>query len=353
MIDGYNGPAVGSTGKDGEDDDIKLQTHLVNLDVTAIDRAGRTIPGLKQDDFSVYEDEVLQQVSHFSTEQNPFNLVLLLDMSGSVLAKRQLIKEAALHFIDVIDPQDKVAVISFTYDVSVVSHLTADRDDLRDSISTMVFPGGATFFYDALGYSLVQELRKVKGQRNAIVILSDGEDNAILYNILHQEAATGKDMMTGMTVLNGSFRIPGSFLRFDQLMDGIKEANVLIYPIRVDHGPDFMKDLLIANSSNGLPPPPDVMSPRVDAINARVTETAMGQLQELAEASGGRVFNAARIEDLKGIYEQVAGELRSVYSLSYTPNNPIFDGKFRRIRVKINKPSDAVSRTRPGYYAGK
>src|SRR5262249_41644074 len=129
---------------------LKLETHLINLNVSATDRVGRAISGLKREDFSVYEDGVPQQLSFFAPEQSPFNLVLLIDTSGSMKDEIDLIKNTALHFLDVIFPQDSVAVITFSTDVVVVSQLTKDRDDLRDSIDLMTTPVGGTAFYDAL-----------------------------------------------------------------------------------------------------------------------------------------------------------------------------------------------------------
>jgi len=321
-----------SSKSNNENEDVKLQTRLVNLSLGVTDRQGRAVPNLKQEDFSVYEDGVLQSITHFSPEQTPFNLVLLLDMSGSTRNKRDLIKEAALHFIDQINPQDKVAVVVFTTDVIVLSHLTQDRDDIRDAIGSLVLPTGGTSFYDALGYSLVEELRKSKGQRNAIVVLTDGEDNAIAGELARERMQT-----------SGGKPLPpllmGSFLSFDELLDGVKEADAMIYPIHLDTS---------ADQAAGAPP---IQWRQAANSQAELSGIAKDQLQQLADASGGRVFNADKIEDLKGIYEQVAAELRTVYSVAYAPTNQTFDGRFRRIVVKINQPPDSVARTRKGYYA--
>src|SRR6185369_4671075 len=191
------------------------------------------IPGLTKDDFSVYEDDVQQSISHFSPEQMPFNLVLLLDMSGSVAGQKGLITDAALHFINVVSPQDRVAVITFTDDVVVVSHLTQNRDSLRDSIKHLVFPVGGTAFYDALGYTLTEELRPVRGQRNAVVILSDGEDNALMASISAQ-TRDEKSKANNPLLFPPPPLLHGSFLQFDDLMTGVRESDALIYPIHLD-----------------------------------------------------------------------------------------------------------------------
>jgi VWFA-related protein len=134
-----------------EEGSVKLETHLINMNVSATDKDGRAIPDLKREDFSVYEDGVKQQISFFSPERSPFNLVLLIDLSGSMRDEIELIKQTAIHFLDAISAQDNVAVITFTTDVTVVSHLTKDRDDLRERHRVTLAPS-AGLPYDALGY---------------------------------------------------------------------------------------------------------------------------------------------------------------------------------------------------------
>jgi VWFA-related protein len=321
---------------DAQEEVLKLQTYLVNLNVSATDRAGRAIPDLTKDDFVVHEDGVPQTISFFSPQQSPFNLVLLIDLSGSMSNEVDLIRETALHFLEVISSLDSVAVVTFTTDVVVVSHLTKDRDELRDSIDFMLSPAGGTAFYDALGYALVEVLRKVKGQRNAVVAITDGEDNA-LQSRLELRAV-------------GASIAQGSFLSFDELLVGAAENDALIYPLHFDP--------LSLPSSTSQTTAPGKAAPTVQIqtssnprklITPALTEIAKDQLRSLADASGGRFYHADRIEDLKGVFEQVAAELRTVYSFAYTPTNQNFDGGFRRIRVQVNRPGVAI-RTRPGYY---
>ena len=319
---------VDSPDTEGE---LKLETHLVNLNVSATDKDGKAVVGLRQEDFSVYEDGVLQRISFFSPERSPFNLVLLIDLSGSMKDEIELIKETAIHFLDVISAQDSVAVVTFTTDVTVVSHLTKDRDDLRESIDWMLAPAGGTAFYDALGYALVESLRKVKGQRNAVIAITDGEDNILQAKVLDK-------LRPG--ALRGS--VAGSFLTFEELLDGATESDALIYPIHLNPaGPQVA-------FRSGVNPPPKTQSP-LHQIQSELTQIATRQLRSLAEVSGARFYHANRIGDLKGVFEQVAAELRTVYSMAYTPTNHNYDGSFRKIRVQVNA-RDVVVRTRPGYY---
>ena len=317
-----------------EEGSLKLETHLVNLNVSATDQSGKAVPDLKPEAFTVYEDGVKQQISFFSSEKTPFNLVLLIDLSGSMKDEIDLIKATALHFLDVISVQDSVAVVTFTTDVTVVSHLTKDREDLKEGIEWMLAPAGGTSFYDALGYTLVEEFRKVKRQRNAVIAITDGEDNSLQSSLL--------------TRLRPGMRMPvsGSFLTFEELLDGATESEALIYPIHLN--PMEPQPLVSVNSSAA-----NISliktQPSVRQIQGEMSEIATKQLRSLADASGARFYHANRLEDLNGVFEQVAAELRTVYSMAYTPTNLNYDGSFRKISVKVNKP-DVVVRTRPGYY---
>jgi VWFA-related protein len=336
-----SGESVDLKEKENQEEALKLETHLVNLNVTVTDRNGKAITGLTQNDFSIYEENVLQNVTFFSPEKAPFNLVLLLDMSGSVRDKIALIKETALHFLDVISPQDNVAVITFTRDVTVVSHLTNNREQLRESIRNLQAPVGGTSFYDALGYTLVEELSKVKGQRNAVIAITDGQDNALLSRG-RRPSAVQKLMQQRMADAGISLPTPphvGSYLTFKQLLDGVLEADALVYPIYLM--PEGLVKMPL--DATGMM--------QVQAIqSAQLAEQSEWQLQALADASGSKLFAAMKIEDLKEVYEQVAAELRTIYSLAYNPKNTSFKGEFRRLRIKVSTPGAAV-RTRQGYYA--
>jgi VWFA-related protein len=321
-------PAAANT-PGGEEGELKLATHLVNLNVSATDKDGKAIAGLKQEDFSVFEDNVPQQITFFSPETSPFNLVLLIDLSGSMKDEIELIKETAIHFLDIIGAQDNVAVVTFTTDVTVVSHLTRDRDDLRESIDWMLAPSGGTAFYDALGYAVVEVLRKVKGQRNAVIAITDGEDNALQSKLLEK------------LVLPGAGAVTGSFLSFEELLDGATESDALVYPIHLN-------PTLAAQPVIQLNPGSKAAS-RQQQIQPQLTQIATRQLRSLADATGGRFYHANRIGDLKGVFEQVAAELRTVYSMAYTPTNLKYDGSFRKIRIQAIS-ADIVVRTRPGYY---
>jgi len=328
-------PAARTTSEEGA---VKLETYLVNLNVSATDKAGKAMPGLTKNDFIVEEDGVPQKISFFSPQQSPFNLVLLIDLSTSMRDEIDLIKETAAHFLNVIGALDSVALVTFSTDVIVVSTLTKDREELGDSIQSIMAPVGGTAFYDALGFTLAETLRNVKGQRNAVIAITDGEDNALQSQLALQ---SGRASIAA-----------GSFLTFDELHEGVKEADALVYPIHLNPSAPPPPNLVIMNGSPNLPAPKVQIQTNVDMrklSTSTLTEMAIKQLHGLADASGGTFYHANRIEDLKGVFEKIAAEMRTVYSIAYTPANLRFDGSFRRIRVRASNP-DVVVRTRPGYY---
>ena len=320
-----------------KDDSAKLAAHLINLNVSATDKAGKAILGLKKEDFIIEEDGIPQKIASFSTEQSPFNLVLLIDLSTGMREEIDLLRDMAANFINVISPLDSVAVVTFSSDVIVVSSLTKDREELRDSIQSMIAPVGGTAFYDALGFAVAETLRNVKGQRNAVIAITDGEDNALQSELAFQ---------------SGSASIAaGSFLTFDELQDGVKEADAIIYPIQLNPAAST-PNTVIASGSPNLPAPKVQIQTNVDTrklSTSALTDIATRQLHALADVSGGTFYHANRIEDLKVVFEKIGAELRTVYSVAYTPANSRFDGTIRRIRVRVNNP-DVVIHTRPGYY---
>jgi len=315
---GPGSPPVAVDAK-SEEDSVKLGTQIVNLNVSVYDKNGRPVPGLTADDFRVEEDATQQEISHFAPSTTAFNLVLLLDASGSTRSKFDLVRNAALKFIDAVGAQDKVGIVLFARDVTVVSPLTDDRDRLRSLINNMQPPLGGTSFYDALAYVLIEELGKVRGQRNAVVVITDGRDNSI-----------GSDEAG----LRDPSRRPGSVLPFSNLLLGVLESDAIVYPVFLSNE----SELSTAMASSAL------------SRIKRETEIAEKQLRQLAEVSGGTLFRAARLEDIEGVYGKIAAELRTIYSLAYSPSNSVLDGSWRQIKVKTSRP-DTVVRTRRGYFA--
>jgi Ca-activated chloride channel family protein len=268
---------------------------LVSMNVTVTDRESRYVRGLGQDDFAVYEDGVQQGISFFSQSQLPLALSLLLDSSASMEERLPTLQSAAVDFIERLQPSDIAQVVDFDSRVEIRQAFSDDRAALAQAIGRTV-AGGSTSLYNALYISL-KELAKIRVEadedvrRQALVVFSDGEDTS-------------------------------SLVTFDEVLDLAKRSETAIYTIAL-RGED--------NSTRGF----------------REAEFVMRQL---AQETGGRPFSAARIEDLEGIYGQIADELSSQYTIGYLPKNARQDGAWRQLVVQVARP-DVSARTKRGYYA--
>jgi len=288
------------------DNVIRLEGRLVNLNVKATDRAGRIVPDLKKEDFLVFEDGVQQEVTHFEPITAPVNLVLLLDLSGSTEGKMKVLKKAARKFIDSLSRGDRIAVAAFTRRFYLISSFTTDYELLKDRIDDIENRHSGTAYYDAM-WAALDLFDAVKETRKAIVVLTDGVDNSL------------SDPWRWSTRHN-----------FDELLMRVAEEDVTIYPIYLD----TEYEMVVKRGQD----------------NHEAYAKARKQLEAVADETGGMLFRADRIEDLEGVYQRVASELRTLYSLAYSPYNSQNDGRWRKISVKVNR-AGVVARTRRGYYA--
>ena len=308
--DSSSAPGTGAAetrGSSPDEETVVLKAALVNLNVSVTNRSGVALANLKREDFEVAENGEPQKIEFFQPTAAPFNLVLALDLSGSIKDKLDVVKSAALRFVEVLGPQDKVAVVTFTDEIRVVSQLTNDREELKRRIKAVDRSQGGTAFYEALWFSLMDTLRGTRGQRNAIVVMTDGVDSSLdRYNPMQSRVS------------------------FNQLARRLEESDVIVFPIYLDT--EYEEVFERGNSSS------------------EAYAVARDQLERLGELSGGQMFKAEKVGDLSGVYKQVAAAIRTVYSVGYYPTNPEKDGTFRRVRVGVNR-SDAAVRTRKGYYA--
>src|SRR6266404_1842871 len=271
---------------------------LMRVNASVTDRSGRAIPGMRNSDFSVYEDGSERRIVDVTPTTEPFNLVLLLDASGSVEERIDFIRKAARDFLNTASPQDRISIISFHDDIKVISGFSTDRRLLSKKLDELD-AGGATALWDALGYTLVYTLKPLRGERTAVVILSDGDDNK-------------------------------SFIPFPAILEATIESGALIYPLYVPSG-------LIPEGS--VPRP----SITVDPMRTRyltITTRAAEEGQKLAIASGGVFYPIKRLEDLQKAYDDVVAQMRTAYTITYASGA---DGKgHRRIRVRANRDGASV-----------
>lgn len=288
-------------------DVIKVDTNLVSLNVSVFNAKSKTFVGsLNREDFRVIEDNQEQTVSYFASTEVPFDLVLLVDLSGSTAEKRDLIKKSTLRFIEAARPGDRLAIVTFSDKTNLISPLTLDRDQLRASVANMNGLGGSNV-WDAVKYALDSVIGpKTLERRRAVVLMSDGVDGA----------------------LSRIGPARGSMIPFSDLLEMVRQSDVLIVPIYLD-----TEDSMGGGFMEG------------EYENARRT------LNLLAMESGGSYYKAKKIDDLNGVYEQVINDLGKVYSLGYKPTNPARDNTWRNVRISIANREDLVTRARPGYYA--
>src|ERR1700682_1524543 len=161
-------------------DTIRVDSDLVDLQVSVISHDPTKVPALlRQADFVVTEDGAPQEVTFFASADAPFDLILLLDLSGSPSNKLKLIRRSSRRFVETARPSDRIAIVSFSTDVEIVSPLTSNRSELLKAIKDIDKPNGGTNFWDALKFVLDVLVRRQTSRRSAVVVMTDGVDNAL------------------------------------------------------------------------------------------------------------------------------------------------------------------------------
>lgn len=270
---------------------------IVRVNASVTDRNGRAIPGMRDSDFSVYEDGAERKVMNVTPATEPFNLVLLLDVSGSVEERIDFIRKAARDFLNTASPQDRISIIAFHDDIKIISDFTTDRRLLSQKLDELD-AGGATALYDALAYTLVDTLKPLRGERTAIVIMSDGDDNK-------------------------------SFVPFPAILEATIESGALIYPLYVPSG-------LIPEASV---PQPSITADPMRSKYLTITTRAAQEGQRLADVSGGVFYSIKRIEDLQKAYDDVVAQLRTSYTITYSSEA---NASHHRLRVRTNRADASV-----------
>jgi Ca-activated chloride channel family protein len=313
---------------------IKVDTRLVTVPVRVMDRKGRFVGGLTQDNFQVFEDGIEQPIAYFSSEQEPFTVALVLDMSYSTKFQIADIQSAAISFIDQLGPRDKVMVVSFDQNVHMLCEATNDRAQIYRAIrSTRIATG--TSLYEAIDLVMNERLKKIRG-RKAIILFTDGVDTT---------STRTNDLRN---------------------LDDAMELDALIYPVRYDTYQDVQamknKPMIINNPTviNGPLPGrssipmsvPTVATGNEQGTSAEDYRRAEEYLNQLALRTGGRIYLADSFGNLSGAFSKIASELREYYSLGFYPPDNAQTGKLRKLKVRVNKPDVAV-KSRDSYVLGK
>ncbi len=291
-------------------DTIRVEAELVDLNVTVFSRdKQRAVGPLEQKNFNILEDGVNQEISFFSSAETPFDLVLLIDLSGSTVDKLKLIRKSATSFVEAARTTDRIAIVTFTDTMEIVSPLTFDREDLKARIRKMKKPKGGTNFWDALKYVLATMLNPERNvRRSAVVVMTDGVDNAL-------------------PDVNG----PGSVIEFEELLALVSRSDSIVVPIYLDTERE-----MVENRFN---------------YSQIAFQMARRQLALLAIESGSNAYYARKVEDLKDVYQQVIRDLSTVYSIGYRPADKSRDGAWRDIKIEIAGRPDLAARSKRGYFA--
>jgi len=275
---------------------------LVALNVVVTDGATKFVSGLEPKDFAVYEDGVQQDVTFFAASAIPLDLAILLDTSASMSDKMDEVQQAATGFASTLRDGDRAMVVDIKDATRILQPLTSDIEGARRAIASTKAKGG-TALYNGV-YTTLKELTKQRRndgevRRQAIVVLSDGDDTA-------------------------------SLVMFDDVMGEAKEAGIAIYTITL-RTPSIFES--------------------VQAAGRRRFSESEYAMKALAQETGARAFFPSSITELGGVYSSIAQELASQYALGYIPKNPRRDGMFRKVTVRVASHPGAAPRTRSGYVA--
>lgn len=291
-------PPASPPAAQGQQPSFRAGVDLVSLNVTVTDQSQKYVVDLNEGDFQVFEDGVKQDVTVFNRTNLPIALALLVDTSASMESRLPIAQEAAIGFARKLRAQDLAEIIDFDSRVVVLQNFTNKAAELESAIRR-TSAGGSTSMYNAI-YIALKDLKKAIAtstdeiRRQAIVVLSDGEDTS-------------------------------SLLPFEEVLDLAKRSETAIYAI----------GLRSAESSSSA---------------SKGFREAEFVLRQLAQETGGRAFFPSQIGDLNGIYGQIAEELSSQYTVGYTSKNPKRDGAWRRVVVRVGR-AGVTARTKQGYFA--
>ena len=312
------GAEKSTTEEVGEGDVLRIDTNLVTVPVSVMDRHGKFISDLRREQFHVFENGVEQKIVHFEPTDNPFTVALLLDTSGSTFFHLWEIKEAAVAFAKQLRPQDRVLVVTFDRLVMLLTEATNDLSVVTEVIQRDAITGFSTRLYDAIDLVITRRLNKVPG-RKAIVLFTDGVDTS------SYQASIKSTLRT------------------------VDELDVLIYPVQYDTI-DFINATLdekalkeLNDRDRNLPRPTPVQ--RSSKPEYKLADQ---YLQQLADKTGARLYQANDRTQLAAAFSKIAGELRCQYSLGYYPSDAVQSSERRDIKVRVNQPDSAV-RARGSY----
>jgi Ca-activated chloride channel homolog len=309
---------------------LKVDVPLVAVDVSVMDRAGKSVNDLAQGDFEVYEDGVRQDLRYFTPVSTPYNILLLFDCSGSTQHKWPLMQRAVAGFIASLRKQDRVAIGSFDSELQILTDWTGDRETALLSLPELIHPraAGSTNLYAALDRTLRKQFQKTSGRR-AMVVLTDGRDSS-LYTEL-----TKRNWMPD----------PSSDRLFQRALKEARDGRIPVYFVAFNTDKNLEPNTIGVDEYRNL----QIIYPRTAAAD-RYLEGVRVRMEQIAEVSAGRVLFPQNIEDIVPLYEQIGRELGTSYSLGYVSSSETGTGQYRRIEVRTRRDTLQLTQSRSGYY---
>lgn len=273
---------------------FRSDTRLVVLHTTVVDKSGHLVTDLPREAFTVYENGQPQPIKSFKREDVPVSMGLIIDNSGSMRDKRAKVEAAALTLVRDSNKEDEVFVVNFNDEAFLDNphgkDFTNNLKELEEAL-TRIDSRGGTAMRDAIRMSIDHLKEKSKKDKKVLVVVTDGNDNS-------------------------------SVISLENLVKASQQSEVLIYSV-------------------GL----------LSEEERREAKRAERALNDLALATGGEAFFPKEVSEVERIAHVVARDIRSQYTIQYTPTNQAMDGSFRAIKVAVKGPGNPTARTRNGYYA--
>jgi VWFA-related protein len=303
---------------------LSTTTNLVNVDVLVTTENGQPVPGLAKDNFKVFDDGVAQSVTNFGISKAPMTVAMVIEYRQLYWEYLYLALRDSYEFLNYMQPQDWVAALYFDLNTHILTDFTHDRNEVREGLRQLNYPEfSENNMYDALAFT-IDRMKNIQG-RKAILLIATGCD---------------------------SF----SKLNYDQILKIVKSSDTVIYPVSI-------YEMLTVRYGENVP-----CTPGMQGYGASLNPLqARNAFQTFAKYTGGQAYFPRFEAELPDIYQQIAGQLRTQYSLGFVPTNPVKDGKFHKLKVDlVNQEGEALKMvdqkgkkvkyrvvSRDGYYAPK
>ncbi len=273
----------------------------VVLYAAVYDENGELVTGLQQEDFTVFEDKVKEGITYFGRDDVPSTSGIVMDTSGSMRNKIDLVVKAAQLFVSRNHPENELFLITFDHEVELEEDYTRDAEDIRDALDNIT-PSGGTAFYDSV-YLAIDKAQGGSEPKKVIVIFTDGEDR-------------------------------DSYYTHEELLEKIRQSDVQVFVIAV-LDPD------LSDEGGGF-----------FGVFKSKRKKVKKKIEEIAENTGGKVYFPEKIRELENVFAQIALELRNQYRLAYITHNPLKNGSWRTITVQVrdSKQQKLSVRAKKGYF---